>query len=219
MQVANAAPTTTMLTPRAAWPDLPFKASGRDIVSTSGSKIVYAGVNWPGAADAMLPEGLQYNSISNIVGLIKSLDMNVVRLTFAIEMIDDIYDDSPDQTLEATLVKALGQQNGTAVLGQILEHNPTFTEETTRLEVCEILSLSPPVLRLTVKRRSSTLWLLSLRSKRFGSISTITSPKRSGAAVQMMAMLGLVVRTCKETASCCSIADVSHSHRHQLRPS
>lgn len=139
LQSVRAAPTTAPLTPRAAWPDLPFRASGRDILSASGSKVVYAGVNWPGAADAMLPEGLQYNSVENIVGLIKSLDMNVVRLTFAIEMIDDIYDDSPDQSLEATLVKALGQQNGTIVLDQILEHNPDFTPEMTRLDVRGLL--------------------------------------------------------------------------------
>jgi hypothetical protein len=134
-QIVAAAPANLPLSTRATWPDLPFKALGRDIVSSSGSKIVYAGVNWPGAADTMLPEGLQYNSIANIVGLIKSLDMNVVRLTFAIEMVDDIYSDSPDQSLRATLIKALGQANGTTVLEQILENNPGFTTETTRLEV------------------------------------------------------------------------------------
>ncbi|KAM0721311.1 hypothetical protein Q7P37_003599 [Cladosporium fusiforme] len=140
LQNVHAAPAATHLAARAAWPDLPFQVSGRDIVSESGSKVVYAGVNWPGAADAMLPEGLQYNSIANIVGLIKSLDMNVVRLTFAIEMVDDIYSDSPDQTLEATLVKALGQENGTVILDQILEHNPELTAETTRLEVFDAVA-------------------------------------------------------------------------------
>ena len=133
LQCIEAAPT---LSTRAAWPDLPFKASGRDILSASGSKVVYAGVNWPGAADAMLPEGLQYSSVADIVGFIKSLGMNVVRLTFAIEMVDDIYEESPDQTLQATLVKALGEQNGTTVLSQILDRNPEFTADMTRLEVC-----------------------------------------------------------------------------------
>jgi hypothetical protein len=136
LRCIDAAPAAVPLSARASWPDLPFKASGRDIVSSSGSKVVYAGVNWPGAADTMLPEGLQYNSVAGIVSLIKSLDMNVVRLTFAIEMVDDIYDDSPDQSLQATLVKALGQANGTTILDQILEQNPDFTPEMTRLEVC-----------------------------------------------------------------------------------
>lgn len=134
--VTNAAPLHTQLETRASWPDLPFKVSGRNILSASGSNVVYVGTNWPGHGESMLPEGLNYNSIENIVGLIKSLDMNAVRLTYAIEMIDDIYANSPDQTLEATLVKALGQENGTAVLSQILEHNPQFNSETTRLEVC-----------------------------------------------------------------------------------
>lgn len=128
--------SSTLALSLAAWPDLPFTVSGRDILSASGSKVIYAGVNWPGAADAMLPEGLQYNSIENIVGFVKDLGMNVVRLTYAIEMIDDIFDDSPNQSLEATLKNALGEANATVVLGQVLERNPQFTAETTRLEVC-----------------------------------------------------------------------------------
>lgn len=83
----------------------------------------------------MIPEGLQYASISSILSKIKSLDMNVIRLTYAIEMIDDIYD-GVDSSLKNALVTALGQENGTVVLGQILENNPSFTEDTTRIEVC-----------------------------------------------------------------------------------
>jgi len=162
-------------------------------VSSSGSKVVYAGVNWPGAADTMLPEGLQYNSVAGIVSLIKSLDMNVVRLTFAIEMIDDIYDDSPDQSLQATLIKALGEANGTTILGQILEQNPDFTSDMTRLEV--LIGTELPVsTRLTLYDRSSTLWQLSSPSSRSGSTWTTMYRKHNGAAAPMMEMLGLVVR-------------------------
>ena len=121
------------------WPDTPFTVSGRDIISASGKKITFAGVNWPGAADTMLPEGLQYNSMANISSMIKSLGMNVVRLTYAIEMIDDYYDNSPNQTLENTLVHALGETNGPRVLDQILTHNPMLKSTTTRLEVCKAL--------------------------------------------------------------------------------
>lgn len=120
---------------RATWPDTPFTVSGRDIITASGAKVVYAGVNWPGAADTMLPEGLQYNSIANIVGFVKSLGMNVVRLTYAIEMIDDYYTNSPNQTLQNTLNHALGSTNGPKVLQQILKNNPSFTSQTTRLQV------------------------------------------------------------------------------------
>ncbi|WPH01329.1 Hypothetical protein R9X50_00416800 [Acrodontium crateriforme] len=126
--------------PRSSWPDTPFTTSGRDIISASGAKVVYAGVNWPGAADTMLPEGLQYNSIANIVGLIKSLGMNVIRLTYAIEMIDDYYANNPDQGLEATLKSALGDTNGERVLGQILAKNPQFNAQTTRLQVFDAVA-------------------------------------------------------------------------------
>ena len=118
------------------WPYAPFTTSGRDIKNTQGDTVTYAGVNWPGAADAMLPEGLQYSSIADIVSKIKSLGMNSIRLTYAIEMVDDIYSNNPNSSLEGTLVNALGQTNGTKVLGQILEKNPDFTASTTRLEVC-----------------------------------------------------------------------------------
>lgn len=128
----------------AAFPDTPFTTDGRDIVSASGEKVVFAGVNWPGQGMTMLPEGLQYNSIANITSIIKQdLGMNVIRLTYAIEMVDDYLGDSPNQSLKATLANALGEDDGATVLEQILDNNPQFTEETTRLEVqIPLLTLS-----------------------------------------------------------------------------
>ena len=128
-----------------AWPDTPFTTNGRDIVSASGQNVVYAGVNWPGAADTMLPEGLQYNSVANIVSMVKGLGMNVIRLTYAIEMIDDIESNSPNQSLQNTLTNALGAENGSTVLQQILNNNPSFTENTTRLEVGTAASCQLPL--------------------------------------------------------------------------
>lgn len=124
----------------ATWPDTPFTVSGRDILSASGAKVVFAGVNWPGSADTMLPEGLQYNSIANIVGFVKSLGMNVVRLTYAIEMIDDYYADAPNQSLQNTLTHALGPSNGRKVLQRILKNNPQFSASTTRLQVFDAVA-------------------------------------------------------------------------------
>ena len=100
----------------------------------------------------MLPEGLQYNSIANIAGFVKSVGMNVVRLTFAIEMIDDYFNDSPNQSLQATLNNALGAANGSSVLEQILSNNPQFTAESTRLDVsalfrCSVVMLTAEDLR------------------------------------------------------------------------
>ncbi|PIB02826.1 hypothetical protein CB0940_11967 [Cercospora beticola] len=135
-----ALPSSTINHRAAAWPDTPFTVSGRDILSASGTKIRFAGVNWPGAADTMLPEGLQYNSIANIVSFIKSLNMNVVRLTYAIEMIDDIFSNSPNQSLQNTLINALGDTNGRKVLAQVLKNNPGFTKDTTRLQVFDAVA-------------------------------------------------------------------------------
>jgi hypothetical protein len=83
----------------------------------------------------VLPEGLNYQSIASIVQKISQTGFNVVRLTFAIEMVDDVLDNGGDVTLNETLTKALGQQNGTTVLCNILKNNPQFTASTTRLQV------------------------------------------------------------------------------------
>ena len=114
---------------------LPLSSSDRWIVDANGNHVVYVGINWPGAADTMLPEGLQYQSIANIVQHITETGFNAVRLTFAIEMVDDILDNGGDVSLQDTLIKALGEVNGTIVLGNILENNPQFTSNTTRLQV------------------------------------------------------------------------------------
>ncbi|THY76616.1 putative endoglucanase E1, partial [Aureobasidium pullulans] len=122
-----------------SWPNAPFTTSGRDIKNSLNETVTYAGVNWPGAADTMIPEGLQYQSVSTIMTKIKDLGMNVIRLTYAIEMIDDIYENA-DTSLKAAFVQALGETNGTKVLNQVLTSNPSFTENTTRLEVFDAIA-------------------------------------------------------------------------------
>lgn len=118
---------------------LPLSSSDRWIVDANGNHVPIVGINWPGAADTMLPEGLQYSSIECIVQKISDTGFNAVRLTFAIEMVDDILDNGGDVTLNDTLTTALGQTNGTKILGQILANNPQFTAETTRLQVHYII--------------------------------------------------------------------------------
>lgn len=95
-----------------------------------------AGVNWPGHVDAMIPEGLQYRSISDIISMAKGVGINSIRLTYATEMIDQIESNGGvDVSVQAALVAALGQDNGTAVFEKVLSHNPSFSSNTTRLEV------------------------------------------------------------------------------------
>jgi hypothetical protein len=90
----------------------------------------------------MIPEGLQYQSIEAIVSKIKTLGMNVIRLTYAIEMIDQIYENSGnDIPIQAAFINALGQENGTAVYRKVIANNPSFGSATTRLQV-SVLALA-----------------------------------------------------------------------------
>lgn len=126
----------------AAWPYGPLVTSGRWIHDAAGNNVTYAGANWPGAADTMLPEGLQFQSIDAIVDKIKSIGMNAVRLTYAIQMIDEIYDNGgKDVTIEKALSQALGA-NGPKVLAQIIKNNPSFSASTTRLQVFDAVAAS-----------------------------------------------------------------------------
>jgi hypothetical protein len=120
-----------------AFPNAPFHTQDRWIVDSNGANFTYVGANWPGAGEVMIPEGLQYQSIASIVSKIKSLKMNHVRLTFAIEMIDDIKDRGGDVTIQKSFQKALGS-NGDAVYQNVIKNNPQFGASTTRLQVrCE----------------------------------------------------------------------------------
>lgn len=126
---------------RAAWPNGPFVTSGRWILDASGKNLTYAGTNWPGHADVMIPEGLQYQSIETIAQKVKSIGMNAVRLTFAIQMVDEIYSNGGnDISIQKAFVQALGQVNGTKVLNQVLAKNPKFTASTTRLQVFDAVA-------------------------------------------------------------------------------
>lgn len=127
------------------WPNRPFVTSGRTIRDTTGASVTYAGVNWPGHGEVMIPEGLQYQSIASIVSKIGKgpggIGMNAIRLTFAIQMIDEIYaNGGKDITLQKAFTQGLGQVNGTRVLNQVLAKNPQFTANTTRLEVFDAVA-------------------------------------------------------------------------------
>ncbi|KAH7183333.1 glycoside hydrolase superfamily [Fusarium flagelliforme] len=119
----------------AAWPNGPFKTSGRWIVNANDEKVNLAGANWPGHGEVMVPEGLQYQSIKDVLSDIKGIGMNAIRLTFATEMVDQIYaNDGKDIDIKTAFEEGLGKENGTIVLEKVLKNNPSFTPETTRLE-------------------------------------------------------------------------------------
>ncbi|RDW80897.1 hypothetical protein BP5796_05595 [Coleophoma crateriformis] len=126
---------------RASWPYGPLSTKGRWILDSAGHNITYAGANWPGAADTMIPEGLQYSSIAGIVGKLKEMGMNVIRLTYAIEMVDDYYANGmKDTSILTSFQKALGTENGTAVFNAVVKNNPTFSANTTRMQVFDAIA-------------------------------------------------------------------------------
>lgn len=88
----------------------------------------------------MIPEGMQYASIASTVSKLKGLGMNVIRLTFPIELVDDILDKGGDATVQNSLINALGSTNGTKVFDQIRKVNPQIKSTTTRLEVFDMVA-------------------------------------------------------------------------------
>lgn len=119
----------------------PFHVLESQIYSADGSYVTYAGVNWPGAEAVMVPEGLQYQAVQDIVHKISSLGMNAVRLTYATEMIDQIYNHGMvDVPISSSFVKALGQENGTTVFGKVLEKNPTFPSDITHIQASSFVN-------------------------------------------------------------------------------
>lgn len=132
---------TALVTPNAqSGLALPFSTSGRNIVDSNGNNFLYQGTNWPGHLEAMIPEGLNYASVQDIVSKIRGFGLNSVRLTYAIEMVDDIYSKGHDTGLLDSLTNAVGQGNGTRIFGQIISKNPQFTANTTRLQVFDAVA-------------------------------------------------------------------------------
>lgn len=120
----------------ASWPYGPLTTSGSQMLDDVGNVVTYAGANWPGAADVMIPEGLQYQSVAKIVANLKETGINSIRLTFAIEMIDQIYENGGvDIPVATAFVNALGETNGSRVFQDMLLANPTFDKGITRLQV------------------------------------------------------------------------------------
>ncbi|KAI0023291.1 hypothetical protein F4780DRAFT_776721, partial [Xylariomycetidae sp. FL0641] len=59
-----------------SWPYGPFTVDGPEMKNARGDPIVYAGANWPGHGEVMIPDGLSYQSIESIVAKMKSVGMN-----------------------------------------------------------------------------------------------------------------------------------------------
>jgi endoglucanase len=93
-------------------------------------------VNWPMSGETMIPEGLEWASAEDILDDIASVGFNYIRMGYAIEMIDQVYDrNGEDVPLEVAMIHALGYVNGTKVTNEIIAKNPGWTTQTTRFEI------------------------------------------------------------------------------------
>lgn len=84
----------------------------------------------------------QYVAASTFVKRLADLGFNFARHTYAIEMIDMIYENNgTDISLERAFLNGLGS-NGTRVLQEILDKNADmgWTKDTTRLEVWDSIA-------------------------------------------------------------------------------
>lgn len=179
------------------WPNGPFTTSGSWILDASNNNVTYAGVNWPGAAETMVPEGLQYQSIESIVSRIKSLGMNSIRLTYATELIDQIYDNNmTDVPIRTSFTNALGVTNGTRVFESVVANNPSLGNSTTRLQVRSMsLEIGGRDVRngcfvLMTMGRCMMRLLPNVQSNKFTCIWIIIFPRLLGAAIPLMAIPG-----------------------------
>lgn len=118
------------------WPYGPLSTSGRDIVNGRNETVKWAGVNWPGHLETMIPEGLEWQSAEDILDSVAGVGFNFIRFTYAIEQINEIYiRNGSDVPLEVAMIQGLGYENGTKVTQQIIAKNPTWNATTTRFEI------------------------------------------------------------------------------------
>lgn len=88
------------------------------------------------SGETMVPEGLEWKSAEAILDDVVSVGFNYIRMGYAIQMVDEIYDrGGQDVPLEVAMVMALGYENGTKVTNEIISKNPSWTRETTRFEI------------------------------------------------------------------------------------
>ncbi|KAI1770508.1 glycoside hydrolase family 5 protein [Hypoxylon cercidicola] len=118
------------------WPYGPLRTRGRDIINSRDEVVTWAGVNWPMSGETMIPEGLEWKSAEEILDDVVSVGFNFIRMGYAIQMVDEIYDrGDEDVPLEVAMIMALGYENGTKVTNDIVAKNPSWTRETTRFEI------------------------------------------------------------------------------------
>ena len=100
----------------------PFSTSGHSIVDAQGDPVRLRCVNWPGSMETLMPEGLQHNSIENIVRLIQQMNITCVRLTYSIDA---------THAGNLTVYQSLSRLNLTSALQGFTENNPSLLNTST----------------------------------------------------------------------------------------
>jgi len=101
--------------------EFPFSTKDNSIIDAKGTVVRMKCACWPGSMETLMPEGLQHNSIENIVLLIKQMNLTCVRLTYSIEV-----------TLSSNLTayQSLTRLNLTSTLQGFIENNPLLINTT-----------------------------------------------------------------------------------------
>lgn len=101
--------------------EFPFSTKDNSIIDAKGEIVRMKCVNWPGSMETLMPEGLQHNSIENIVLLIKQMNLTCVRLTYSI-----------DVTLSSniTVYQSLSRLQLTSAIQGFIENNPQLINTT-----------------------------------------------------------------------------------------
>ncbi|CAF3243851.1 unnamed protein product [Rotaria socialis] len=101
--------------------ELPFSTLGNSIIDANGAVVRMRCVNWPGSMETLMPEGLQHNSIDNIVLIIKQMNMTCVRLTYSIDV---------TRSSDLTVYQSLSRLNLTFALQGFMNNNPSLINST-----------------------------------------------------------------------------------------
>jgi hypothetical protein len=101
--------------------EVPFSTSGNSIIDAKGTIVRMRCANWPGSMETLMPEGLQHNSIDNIVLLIKQMNLTCVRLTYSIDV---------TQSGNLTAYESLSRLKLASALQGFMENNPLLINTT-----------------------------------------------------------------------------------------
>ncbi len=64
-------------------PTVPSPPTATRSRTPTAEPVIFVGTNWPGSGETMIPEGIEWRSISDIVGMMKYVGYNFVRHTYA----------------------------------------------------------------------------------------------------------------------------------------